>query len=171
MKTGTAHACIQPARHDWPTVNGRALTTSAGRSFRPPRRRRFSQRLPGAKPSLFIDQLLGEKILSDSITATAQRGEVVKVLTVHSAKGLEWQFVALAGMQEGSWPNLKQRGSLLGSERLVEIFRHGISNAQQLDAISAAGLSQDEKRLLNVALSRANKKVLITAVAHEDNQP
>jgi Superfamily I DNA and RNA helicases len=114
---------------------------------------------------------LGEKILSDSITATAQRGEVVKVLTVHSAKGLEWQFVALAGMQEGSWPNLKQRGSLLGSERLVEIFRHGISNAQQLDAISAAGLSQDEKRLLNVALSRASKKVLITAVAHEDNQP
>jgi superfamily I DNA/RNA helicase/RecB family exonuclease len=133
--------------------------------------KRFSQRLPGAKPSLFIDQLLGEKILSDTITATAQRGEVVKVLTVHSAKGLEWEFVALAGMQEGSWPNLKQRGSLLGSERLVEIFRHGISNAQQLDAISAAGLAQDEKRLLNVALTRASKRVLITAVAHEDNQP
>jgi superfamily I DNA/RNA helicase len=127
--------------------------------------RRFSQRLPGAKPSLFIDQLLGEKILSDSITATAQRGEVVKVLTVHSAKGLEWQFVALAGMQEGSWPNLKQRGSLLGSERLVEIFRHGISNAQQLDAISAAGLSQDEKRLLNVALSRASKIYYPTCIS------
>ena len=133
--------------------------------------RRFSERLPGSKPSLFIDQLLGEKILSDSITATAQRGEVVKVLTVHSAKGLEWQYVALAGMQEGSWPNLKQRGSLLGSERLVEIFRHGISNAEQLDAISAAGLVEDEKRLLNVALSRASKQLLITAVAHEDNQP
>ena len=133
--------------------------------------RRFSERLPGAKPSLFIDQLLGEKILSDSITATAQRGEVVQVMTVHSAKGLEWQYVALAGMQEGSWPNLKQRGSLLGSERLVEIFRHGISNAEQLDAISAAGLAEDEKRLLNVALSRASKQLFITAVAHEDNQP
>ena len=133
--------------------------------------RRFSERLPGAKPSLFIDQLLGEKILSDSITATAQRGEVVQVMTVHSAKGLEWQYVALAGMQEGSWPNLKQRGSLLGSERLVEIFRHGISNAEQLDAISAAGLAEDEKRLLNVALTRASKQVFITAVAHEDNQP
>jgi RecB family exonuclease len=92
-------------------------------------------------------------------------------MTVHSAKGLEWQYVALAGMQEGSWPNLKQRGSLLGSERLVEIFRHGISNAEQLDAISAAGLAEDEKRLLNVALSRASKQLFITAVAHEDNQP
>jgi superfamily I DNA/RNA helicase/RecB family exonuclease len=133
--------------------------------------RRFSERLPGAKAGLFIDQLLGEKILSDSITASAQRGEVVQVMTVHSSKGLQWRYVALAGMQEGSWPNLKQRGSLLGSERLVEIFRHGISNPAQLDAISASGLAEDEKRLLNVATTRATEKLIITAVSQEDNQP
>lgn len=133
--------------------------------------RRFSERLPGANPGLFIDQLLGEKILSDSITASAQRNEVVQVMTVHSAKGLQWQYVALAGMQEGSWPNLKQRGSLLGSERLVEIFRHGISNPAQLEAISASGLVEDEMRLLNVASSRATEKLIITAIAQEDNQP
>jgi len=133
--------------------------------------RRFSERLPGAKPALFIDQLLGEKILADSITASAQRNEVVQIMTVHSAKGLEWQYVALAGMQEGSWPNLKQRGSLLGSERLVEIFRHGISNPDQLDAISASGLAEDEMRLLNVATTRATKELIITATAQEDNQP
>ena len=133
--------------------------------------RRFSERLPEAKPSLFIDQLLGEKILADTITTTAQRGEVVQVMTVHSAKGLEWEIVALAGMQEGSWPNLKQRGSLLGSERLVEIFRHGISNIEQLDAISSAGLMQDEKRLLNVALTRASKQLFVTAITGEDTQP
>ena len=133
--------------------------------------RRFSERMPEAKPSLFIDQLLGEKILADTITTTAQRGEVVQVMTVHSAKGLEWELVALAGMQEGSWPNLKQRGSLLGSERLVEIFRHGISNIDQLDAISAAGLMQDEKRLLNVALTRASKQLFVTAITQEDTQP
>lgn len=133
--------------------------------------RRFSERLPEAKPSLFIDQLLGEKILADTITTTAQRGEVVQVMTVHSAKGLEWELVALAGMQEGSWPNLKQRGTLLGSERLVEIFRHGISNIEQLDAFSAAGLMQDEKRLLNVALTRASKQLFVTAITQEDTQP
>jgi superfamily I DNA/RNA helicase/RecB family exonuclease len=133
--------------------------------------RRFSERMPGAAPQLFITQLLGEKILSDSITATAQRNEVVKVLTVHSAKGQEWQFVALAGMQEGVWPNLKQRGSLLGSERLVEIFRHGISNPQALDAISASGLMEDEDRLLNVASTRSTNQLLITAVQQEDNEP
>ena len=133
--------------------------------------RRFSERMPGAKPQLFINQLLGEKILSDSITATAQRNEVVKVLTVHSSKGQQWQFVALAGMQEGIWPNLKQRGSLLGSERLVEIFRHGISNPQALDAISASGLIEDEDRLLNVAVTRSTDQLLITAIQQEDNEP
>jgi len=133
--------------------------------------RRFSERMPGSKPALFIDQLLGEKILADSITTSAQRDEVVKVMTVHSAKGLQWRYVALAGMQEGNWPNLKQRGSLLGSERLVEIFRHGISNQAQLEAISASGLAEDERRLLNVALSRASEKIFITAVLQEDNQP
>ena len=92
-------------------------------------------------------------------------------MTVHSAKGLQWRYVALAGMQEGNWPNLKQRGSLLGSERLVEIFRHGISNPAQLEAISASGLAEDERRLLNVALSRASEKIFITAVLQEDNQP
>ena len=133
--------------------------------------RRFSERMPGSKPSLFIDQLLGEKILADSITTSAQRDEVVKIMTVHSAKGLQWRYVALAGMQEGNWPNLKQRGSLLGSERLVEIFRHGISNPAQLEAISASGLAEDERRLLNVALSRASEEMFITAVLQEDNQP
>ncbi len=133
--------------------------------------RRFSERLPGAKAGLFIDQLISEKILSDSISASAQRGEVVQVMTVHSSKGLQWRYVALAGMQEGGWPNLKQRGSLLGSERLVEIFRHGISNPAQLDAISASGLAEDEKRLLNVATTRATEKLIITAVSQEDNQP
>ncbi len=133
--------------------------------------RRFSERLPGAKVGLFIDQLLGEKILADSITASAQRSEVVKVLTVHSTKGLQWRYVALAGMQDGSWPNLKQRGSLLGTERLVEIFRHGISNPEQLDAIAASGLAEDELRLLNVATSRSTEKLFITAVVQEDNQP
>lgn len=133
--------------------------------------RRFSERMPAAKPILFIDQLMGENILADSITASAKRDEVVQVMTVHSAKGLQWRYVALAGMQEGNWPNLKQRGSLLGSERLVEIFRHGISNPEQLAAISAAGLAQDEQRLLNVATTRAVEKLIITAVNQEDNQP
>ena len=132
---------------------------------------RFSERNIGANPALFITQLTNERIQSDVITSTAQREEVVTITTAHSAKGLEWDFVVVTGLQDGIWPNLKARGSLLGSERLVEAFRSGLTNRSEISASAAAGLLEDERRLLYVALSRAKKKLLITAFAEEDSEP
>ena len=130
--------------------------------------RRFTERNPGAKPELFLDQLRNERILSDSITQSAQREEVVSLLTVHSAKGGEWEYVVVTGLQEGSWPNLKERGSLLGSERLVESVRTGLTVATEISAAAAAGLVEDERRLLHVALTRAKKRLLIAAYTNDD---
>ena len=133
--------------------------------------RRFSQRLPEAKPEQFIDQILGESILSDAITTRGQREEVVSVMTVHSAKGMEWELVALTGMQEGIWPNLRQRGSLLGSERLVESMRTGLVSRQEIEASAASALVEDERRLLHVAVSRAKSGLIVTAYSEEDSEP
>jgi len=133
--------------------------------------RRFSERNVGASPELFIAQLMNERILSDSITSSAQREEVVTIETVHSAKGLEWEFVAVTGLQDGVWPNLKERGSLLGSERLVEAARSGLTSRAEISAAAASGLLEDERRLLHVALSRAKNRLLITAFTEEDSQP
>ena len=133
--------------------------------------RRFSERNVGASPMLFISQLTNERILSDSITSSAQREEVVAITTVHSAKGLEWEFVVVTGLQEGVWPNLKERGSLLGSERLVEAERSGLSARAEIAAAAATGLLEDERRLLYVAISRAKSRLLIAAFAEEDSEP
>jgi superfamily I DNA/RNA helicase/RecB family exonuclease len=133
--------------------------------------RRFSERAPGARATTFIDQLFEERILSDAIFSKAQKENVVSLLTVHSAKGLEWKFVALAGLQEGAWPNLKERGSLLGSERLVEAERTGLRSPGEIAASASYGLMKDERRLLNVARTRANSRLLVTAVQAEDLQP
>lgn len=133
--------------------------------------RRFSERAPGARATTFIDQLFDERILSDAIFSKAQKENVVSLLTVHAAKGLEWKFVALAGLQEGSWPNLKERGSLLGSERLVEAERTGLRSPSEIAASAAYGLMKDERRLLNVARSRSASRLLVTAVEAEDLQP
>ena len=133
--------------------------------------RRFSERNIGASPDLFITQLMNERILSDAIISTAQREEVVTITTVHAAKGLEWDFVVVTGLQDGIWPNLKARGSLLGSERLVEAFRSGLTNRAEISASAANGLLYDERRLLYVALSRAKKRLLITAFSEEDAEP
>jgi superfamily I DNA/RNA helicase/RecB family exonuclease len=135
---------------------------------------RFVDRLPRAGPEVFLDHLLGQQIPSDSLAARAPEGHRVQILTAHSSKGLEWDFVVLAGVQEGVWPDLRLRGSFLGSERLVEVTRPGWSAAPELPADGQAAavatlsrLLDDERRLFYVAVTRAQRHVLVTAVASE----
>jgi RecB family exonuclease len=133
---------------------------------------RHIERFPGADPELFLKEIENETIVSDVITSRGVRPDVVEILTVHSTKGRQWQMVAVAGVQEGSWPNLKQRSSLLGAERLVERVRHGDEIAQlELDMIAASSLAEDEARLFHVATTRASQSLLVTAISREDETP
>jgi superfamily I DNA/RNA helicase len=92
--------------------------------------------LPDSKPDQFIEQITSESILSDAITAKGVRESVVSILTVHSAKGREWEIVALSGLQEGVWPNYKARGTLLGSERIAEHMLTGLKSRAELEKSS-----------------------------------
>jgi RecB family exonuclease len=132
---------------------------------------RYSERFPLSGPAAFINEIAQEDIAGDVITAKGVRPDFVEILTVHSAKGRQWEIVAIAGLQEGTWPNLKQRSSLLGAERLVERKRNPDIPRDQLDVIAANGLLQDEQRLFHVALTRAKQSLFITAVQREDEEP
>jgi len=132
---------------------------------------RYSERFPLSGPGAFIAEIATEDIAGDVITAKGVRPDFVEILTVHSAKGREWDLVAIAGLQEGSWPNLKQRSSLLGAERLVERKRNPDIARDQLDVIAASGLLQDEERLFHVALTRAKQSLFVTAVQRDDEEP
>ncbi len=134
---------------------------------------RFSDRAPGAAPIAFFDELMSQTILADTIAAKAPAGERVEILTVHSAKGRQWSFVAVVGVQDGIWPNLRLRGSLLGSERLVELLNRKSSDLPELEYQRGANtaLLDDERRLFHVAITRAREHLLITSIASEDEQP
>jgi len=132
---------------------------------------RYSERFPLSGPGAFIAEVTSEDIAGDVITAKGVRPDFVEILTVHSAKGREWELVAVAGLQEGTWPNLKPRSSLLGAERLVERKRNPDIPRDQLDVIAASGLMQDEARLMHVALTRAKTALFVTAVQRDDEEP
>ncbi|MEN9736049.1 MAG: hypothetical protein RL129_759, partial [Actinomycetota bacterium] len=133
--------------------------------------RRFVERLPDSKPSQFIEQITSESILSDAITAKGLRENVVSILTVHSAKGRQWEVVALTGLQEGVWPNYKARGTLLGSERLAEHLLTGLKSRAEIEKSLRNALIADEYRLLFVAQSRANSTLIAVAHNEEDAEP
>ena len=90
------------------------------------------------------------------------------MLTAHAAVGREWTLVAVPGVQEGSWPDLRLRGSLLGVEHLVDTVA-GIDPQQVISR--TAPLLAEERRLLLLAASRTRSTLLVSAVRGEDEQP
>jgi ATP-dependent exoDNAse (exonuclease V) beta subunit len=131
---------------------------------------RFTERLPSGSTWLFLDSLAGQEIAADTLADRAPRGESVAVLTAHKSKGLEWDLVVVAGVQEGTWPDLRQRGSLLGMDELVEVVA-GREPGPGADAAAVAATTRllaEERRLFYVAVTRARRSLLVTAVGAED---
>ncbi|MBU8856935.1 MULTISPECIES: PD-(D/E)XK nuclease family protein [unclassified Micromonospora] len=128
---------------------------------------RFTDRLPGARTEVFLDHVGGQELPADTLAAAADRGDAVRLLTAHAAKGLEWDLVAVAGVQEGVWPDLRLRGSLLGSERLVDVLAGRADGAGLRASLvgQTSALLDEERRLFHVAISRARRRLLVTAVA------
>ena len=82
----------------------------------------FVDRLPQSAPAAFLDHIRGQDLPGDTLRR-ARRPATTRcaLLTPQGAAGREWAFVVVAGVQEGVWPDLRLRGSLLGSERLVDV--------------------------------------------------
>ena len=128
---------------------------------------RFGARLPPGSPRLFLDSLAGQEIAGDTLAERSPQGDAVAVLTAHRSKGLEWDLVVVAGVQEGTWPDLRMRGSLLGMDELVDAVAGDQDRAAAADAAAAAlsaKLLAEERRLFYVAVTRARRVLVVTAV-------
>jgi superfamily I DNA/RNA helicase/RecB family exonuclease len=126
-----------------------------------------TDRLPGAAPATFLDHLAAQEVAADSLVARAQRPDSVAILTPAAAVGRSWRIAVVAGVQEGVWPDLRLRGSLLGSQELVDVVtgREGSRRAAR------AAVRHDETRLFLVAVTRASERLLVTAVRSDEEQP
>ncbi len=127
----------------------------------------FVDRLPSSGPDQFLEHIQGQDVPGDTLVARAQLGDSVAVLTPAAAAGREWRYVVVAGVQEGVWPDLRLRGSLLGSEDLVAV----VTGRGTSFRAAQAAVRYDETRLFLVAVTRAAERLLVTAVRSEDDQP
>ncbi|MEU1818668.1 ATP-dependent DNA helicase [Streptomyces roseifaciens] len=127
---------------------------------------RAEERTGGRGALNFLDELEAQDIAADTLTRRAVRPDAVRLMTAHRSKGLEWRLVVVAGVQEGLWPDLRRRGSLLEADR---IGRDGIA-----EPLSPGALLAEERRLFYVAATRARERVVVTAVkaaAEDGDQP
>jgi superfamily I DNA/RNA helicase/RecB family exonuclease len=129
----------------------------------------FVDRLPGVKPEGFAEHLRAQQIPGDAFTRSGASSGGVSILTAHASKGLEWDVVCVAGVQEGTWPDLRRRGTLLGVEHLAESVE--LDEGAVLDQSDSARQLAEERRLFYVAVTRARQRLLVTAVSGEEDQP
>ncbi len=127
---------------------------------------RAEERTGGRGALNFLEELDAQDIAADTLTRRAVRPDAVRLLTAHRSKGLRWRLVVVAGVQEGLWPDLRRRGSLLEADR---IGRDGIAEPMPPGALLA-----EERRLFYVATTRASERLVVTAVrapADDGDQP
>ncbi|MEU1801964.1 ATP-dependent DNA helicase [Streptomyces sp. NPDC019937] len=127
---------------------------------------RAEERTGGRGALNFLDQLDAQDIAADTLSRRLARPDAVRLMTAHRSKGLEWRLVVVAGVQEGLWPDLRRRGSLLEADR---IGRDGLA-----EPLTPGALLAEERRLFYVAATRARDRLVVTAVkaASEDgDQP
>ncbi|SOD93574.1 ATP-dependent helicase [Blastococcus haudaquaticus] len=120
----------------------------------------FVDRLPSADVRAFVAHLSAQELPGDTGAARAVAGETVRLLTAHASKGLEWDLVCVAGVQEGVWPDLRERSTLLGTEELVERASGVDGTAVDRRTLALA----EERRLFYVAATRARRRLVVTAV-------
>ncbi|WP_233245607.1 ATP-dependent DNA helicase [Homoserinimonas hongtaonis] len=128
--------------------------------------KRFVERDPDAPARVFLDEVLDADVPEDTLSPQA-RGESVLVTTPAGVVGLEFDTVAVSSLQDGIWPNLRIRGTLLGPQQLVRTIG-GLADAT-LDERRL--VRDDELRMFALAISRARSEVILSAVANDDEAP
>ncbi|MET7595369.1 ATP-dependent DNA helicase [Streptomyces sp. NPDC005481] len=127
---------------------------------------RAEERVGGRGALNFLEEIEAQDIAADTLTRRAVRPDAVRLMTAHRSKGLEWRLVVVAGVQEGLWPDLRRRGSLLEADR---IGRDGLA-----EPLTPGALLAEERRLFYVAATRARERLVVTAVkapADDGDQP
>jgi superfamily I DNA/RNA helicase/RecB family exonuclease len=124
-----------------------------------------ASRLEDYQPRATVAALL-EEIEAQEIPAAPYEEKsgvhgAVRLLTAHRSKGLEWDLVVVAGVQEGVWPDVRRRGSVLEADAL--------DTDGPRPPLTSGAMLTEERRLFYVAMTRARKQLIVTATSGTDD--
>ena len=135
---------------------------------------RHAEREPDASAVRFVDEVLASELPEDSL-APQRSAESVVVTTPPALIGRSFDVVVVAGLQDGVWPNLRPRGTLLHSGLLARAAAAARSGAAAPSpegvAEARASVRGDELRLFALAASRAERQLVLSCTANDDEQP
>ncbi|WP_062380412.1 UrvD/REP family ATP-dependent DNA helicase [Demequina pelophila] len=138
----------------------------------------YAERMPGSSVTSFIEHLEGQEFAVDSLGARARALDTVSFATPAGAAGREWDVVVVAGLEEGVWPDLRLRDSVLGAQHLADVLAGRAERAPIPEAGRAAAarsarraVLDDETRAFAVAASRARRRLILTCVDGDDERP
>lgn len=124
---------------------------------------RFAERHPEVDAKAFINEQLERDIPQDTLALVSRDDEKVMLATSSSLIGRRFKLVALPGLVEGVWPNLKPRSSLLGALALDTVLA-----GRSID--EARSELNDELRMLHKAVGAASDYLLVSAVNGDETQ-
>lgn len=129
---------------------------------------RFSDRYAGVVGApAFLASLAGQRVPAESVSARGTEAPSVVIATAHLAVGRTWEHVVIVGAQEGAWPSLRGRSSVLHIEQLDALAHGAAIDPHLLARQEAAAQVADERRLFAFALSRAERRACVAVVASE----
>ncbi len=138
----------------------------------------YSERMPEASPAEFGNYVAAQEFAADSLAARARGGDAVAFVTPVHAAGQEWDVVVVCGLEEGVWPNLRLRDSVLGAQAFADVVAGraprapaGEASRPELAAGARAAVFADETRALLVALTRARVQLIVSCLDGEDERP
>ena len=138
----------------------------------------WSERYPGVDGAVFLAELDSELVPSDSVAPQGRRPAGVAVLTPAAAAGEQWEVVVVMGLERDVWPDLRLRDSLTRSGLLVDAVtgRLPLRPDGSLDpgadpASARAQVRGDERRMLVAAMSRASRRLVLTATSDVEHAP
>jgi superfamily I DNA/RNA helicase/RecB family exonuclease len=133
--------------------------------------KRFVERFPNRYPGDFVAQILQEDVPEDSLAPRAA-ADTVLVAAPSALIGGEFEVVAVCGVQENTWPNLRPRGSLLKAQELGRVAQGAPPLPLEERLVSdRAEVLTDEQRMFALALSRARTQLIVSASASDDTLP